>query len=275
MVSDDPQAIRAALVRLRAEMDVIVATGGLGPDRGRPHRRRRGRAARPSGRTADETVARCDEEAVLDARLRDDAQQPAPGARSPTGRRRCPTRPGSRPASWSRWAAREAFFLPGVPREMEKMFDGRGDAAPGAPLTERGGPRAGDAHLAPLRHGRVAHRSPAGRDPDGRRGRDAALPHREPGEPRQAGGARAADGRGARDRRARRRRAAQAHRPRHLRRRRRDLPAARWRKALRAQEATLAFAESCTGGLAGELVTVGAGGVALLPRRASSPTPTR
>ena len=30
-MSDDPQAIRAALVRLRAEMDVIVATGGLGP----------------------------------------------------------------------------------------------------------------------------------------------------------------------------------------------------------------------------------------------------
>src|SRR5215510_7866390 len=31
VVSDDPQAIRTALVRLRAEMDVIVATGGLGP----------------------------------------------------------------------------------------------------------------------------------------------------------------------------------------------------------------------------------------------------
>ena len=31
VVSDDPQAIRTALVRLRAEIDVIVATGGLGP----------------------------------------------------------------------------------------------------------------------------------------------------------------------------------------------------------------------------------------------------
>src|SRR5678809_1176154 len=31
VVSDDPQAIRTALVRLRAEMDVIIATGGLGP----------------------------------------------------------------------------------------------------------------------------------------------------------------------------------------------------------------------------------------------------
>ena len=29
--SDDPQAIRRALVRLRAEADIIVATGGLGP----------------------------------------------------------------------------------------------------------------------------------------------------------------------------------------------------------------------------------------------------
>src|SRR4051812_8180736 len=31
VVSDDPPAIRATLVRLRATMDVIVATGGLGP----------------------------------------------------------------------------------------------------------------------------------------------------------------------------------------------------------------------------------------------------
>ena len=31
VVSDDPQSIRSALVRLRAEMDVIIATGGLGP----------------------------------------------------------------------------------------------------------------------------------------------------------------------------------------------------------------------------------------------------
>src|SRR3954469_9299778 len=31
VVSDDPTAIRAALVRLRAEVDVIVVTGGLGP----------------------------------------------------------------------------------------------------------------------------------------------------------------------------------------------------------------------------------------------------
>src|SRR5579863_9134854 len=31
VVSDDPVDIRAALVRLRANVDVIVATGGLGP----------------------------------------------------------------------------------------------------------------------------------------------------------------------------------------------------------------------------------------------------
>src|SRR5947207_15605496 len=31
VVSDDPVDIRAALVRLRAQVDVIVATGGLGP----------------------------------------------------------------------------------------------------------------------------------------------------------------------------------------------------------------------------------------------------
>ena len=31
VVSDDPTAIRTALVRLRAEVDVVIATGGLGP----------------------------------------------------------------------------------------------------------------------------------------------------------------------------------------------------------------------------------------------------
>src|SRR6516165_5276682 len=31
VVSDDPQAMRTALVRLRAEVDVIITTGGLGP----------------------------------------------------------------------------------------------------------------------------------------------------------------------------------------------------------------------------------------------------
>ena len=31
VVSDDPQALRSALVRLRAEVDIIIATGGLGP----------------------------------------------------------------------------------------------------------------------------------------------------------------------------------------------------------------------------------------------------
>ena len=31
VVSDEPTAIRSALIRLRAEVDVILATGGLGP----------------------------------------------------------------------------------------------------------------------------------------------------------------------------------------------------------------------------------------------------
>src|SRR3954451_24958521 len=31
VLSDAPQSIRPALVRLRAEMDVVIATGGLGP----------------------------------------------------------------------------------------------------------------------------------------------------------------------------------------------------------------------------------------------------
>ena len=53
-------------------------------------------------------------------------------------------------------------------------------------------------------------------------------------------------------------RATQAHRPRHLRCRRRAFPQA-VAKSLKAQEATLAIAESCTGGLAGELVSTESG----------------
>ena len=46
-------------------------------------------------------------------------------------------------------------------------------------------------------------------------------------------------------------------------------------KSLRAQEATVAFAESCTGGLAGELVTSESGATRASSAAASSPTPTR
>ena len=78
VVSDDPQSIRTALVRLRAEMDVVIATGGLGPTE---DDRTVDVVAEllVTGTSPGRAVARCDEEALLDARLRADAQQPASG----------------------------------------------------------------------------------------------------------------------------------------------------------------------------------------------------
>ena len=97
--------------------------------------------------------------------------------RIPTGAQALPNTAGIAPGFVVPLGAREAFFLPGVPREMEKMFIDEVMPRLAGALAETGGPRAGDPHLAPVRHGRVAHRPPAGRDPDRHRWRHAALPH--------------------------------------------------------------------------------------------------
>src|SRR6478735_8610170 len=94
VVSDDPQAIRSALVRLRAEMDVVIATGGLGP-------------------TEDDRTVDVGSE-LTPNNLRQ--------VRIPNGTRALPNTAGIAPGFVVPLGTAEAFFLPGVPREMEKMF---------------------------------------------------------------------------------------------------------------------------------------------------------
>ena len=185
--------------------------------------------------------------------------------RVPNGAQALPNAAGIAPGFVVRLGGAEAFFLPGVPREMEKIFTDEVVPRLKRQLAEAGRAGAGRAHLAPLRDGRVAHRSPPGRDPDRRRRRHAALPDLDARQPRQAGGARRRCRRG-RARRSRRStpRSASGSAPASTA----STARRSWRavsKALRAQEATLAFAESCTGGLAGELVTSESGATTLLP----------
>ena len=162
--ADDGRRSAAALVRLRAEVDVIVATGGLGPtedDRtvdvvaellGDRHRRRR---ASPSAM----------EKRFADPRLRDDAEQPAPGAGPERRAGRSRTRPGSRRASRSRSAARRPTSCRACRARWRRSSADEVAAPARAPAGRAGDAAAGRADLARLRHGRVAHRSPAGRAP--------------------------------------------------------------------------------------------------------------
>ena len=118
-----PRAARVGLPRRRsARADVVIATGGLGPDRGRPHPRGGGRgpgrAARPRRR---------------DRRGPAGALRPLrPGhVRRPTrsrptssrARRRSPTRGAPRPGSVLEHEGRLLVLLPGPPGEMKPMFD--------------------------------------------------------------------------------------------------------------------------------------------------------
>ena len=266
--------IRAALVRLRAEVDVIVATGGLGPTE--------------DDRTVDvvaellATGTHADEPSLeaMKKRFSTHGFEMTPNnlrqVRVPNGAEALPNAAGIAPGFVVRArAAREAFFLPGVPREMEKMFTDEVLPRLARRLAETGRAAAGGAHLAPLRDGRVAHRPPPGRDPERHRGRDAALSDLDPGEPRQGGGARRRPDEARGDARARSTpRCASGSAPASTASTARPSVGA-VAKSLRAQEATLAFAESCTGGLGGRAGHVGGRAPAASSAAASSPTPTR
>ena len=121
-------------------MDVVIATGGLGPtedDRTVDvvaellgHRHVAGRA-----------VARGDEEALLDARLRDDAEQPASGARPERRRGAAQHGRASRPGFVvALGGARRVLPARRAARDGEDVRR-RGDAAAGAPAGRAGGPR--------------------------------------------------------------------------------------------------------------------------------------
>jgi nicotinamide-nucleotide amidase len=250
--SDDPQAIRRALVRLRAEVDIIVATGGLGPTE--------------DDRTVDVvadllgtgTVADEPSLGAMKKRFATHGFELTPNnlrqVRVPVGAQALANAAGIAPGFVVRLGSVEAYFLPGVPREMERMF--LDEVAPrlSRRMVELGGPPPavrtwhvygmGESHIDhrlagllngiegatlhfrtsnPVNHVKVVIRG-------GDAGEMRATLEKIDAELRKriGPGIYAIDGE--------------------------SFPTA-VSKALRAQGATLALAESCTGGLAGELVT--------------------
>jgi nicotinamide-nucleotide amidase len=256
VVSDDPQAIRAALVRLRAEADVIVVTGGLGPTE--------------DDRTVDvvaellATGTHADEPSLeaMKKRFSTHGFEMTPNnlrqVRVPNGAEALPNAAGIAPGFALRLGGAEAFFLPGVPREMEKMFTDEVVPRLQHRLAETGGPLPATRtwHLYGMGESHIDHRLAGILS-----GVEGATLHFRTSNPvnhvklvvRLAD---PADAKATVDK-------VDAE----LRKRigpgiygidGETFPAA-VAKALRAQEATLAFAESCTGGLAGEIVTSEAG----------------
>src|SRR5882672_12474311 len=140
VVSDDPAEIRTALVRLRTTMDVVVATGGLGPTE--------------DDRTVDVvadlfgtgTVPDEPSLGAMKKRFSTHGFELTPNnlrpVRIPVGSKALPNTAGIAPGFVVRLGGAEAFFLPGVPREMERMF--LDEVAPrlSRRMAERGIPRA-------------------------------------------------------------------------------------------------------------------------------------
>jgi nicotinamide-nucleotide amidase len=120
VVSDDPVAIRAALVRLQNEVDVILATGGLGPTE--------------DDRTVDVVAEILSVEAAPHApsleamkkRFSAHGFEMTPNnlrqVRVPKGAEAMPNAAGIAPGFHVNLGEAEAFFLPGVPREMQRIF---------------------------------------------------------------------------------------------------------------------------------------------------------
>lgn len=256
VVSDDPRVIRAALVRLRAEVDVVVATGGLGPTE--------------DDRTVDVvadllgtgTVADEPSLGAMKKRFATHGFEMTPNnlrqVRVPVGAQALQNTAGIAPGFLIRFGTVEAYFLPGVPREMEKMFQEEVVPRLTRRMTEAGGPPPavrtwhvygmGESHidhrLAGLLTGiegatlhfrtsnPVNHVKVVVRNADAAEAR--ATLEKIDGELRKriGPGIYAVDGE--------------------------SFPSA-VAKSLRAQGATLAIAESCTGGMAGELITSEAG----------------
>jgi nicotinamide-nucleotide amidase len=252
VVSDDPQAIRSALVRLRAEAEVIVATGGLGPTE--------------DDRTVDVvaellatgTSADAPSLEAMKQRFSTHGFELTPNnlrqVRIPNGARALPNAAGIAPGFTVRLGAAEAFFLPGVPREMEKMFVDHVMPRLVHRLTELGGPPPATRtwHLYGMGESHIDHRLSGILA-----GIEGATLHFRTSNPvnhvklvvRHADAAEA--------------KATLEKVDTELRKRigpgiygvdGETFPSA-VAKALHAQQATLALAESCTGGLAAELIT--------------------
>lgn len=120
VVSDDPTDIRTALVRLRPGYDVVIATGGLGPTE--------------DDRTVDVVSDLLGVDSPADAASLEAMKQRfsthgfdmTPNnlrqVRVPAGGEALPNSAGIAPGFRIRLGGTEAYFLPGVAREMKEMF---------------------------------------------------------------------------------------------------------------------------------------------------------
>jgi nicotinamide-nucleotide amidase len=252
VVSDDQTAIRAALVRLRPEYDVIVATGGLGPTE--------------DDRTVDvvsdllgvDSPAHPASLEAMKQRFSTHGFEMTPNnlrqVRVPSGAEPLLNSAGIAPGFVIRVGGAEAYFLPGVPRELEKMFVEHVAPRLGRRLAELGGslPAVRTWHIYGMGESHIDHRLAGLLD-----NVEGATLHFRTAMPENHVKVVVRDQ--DRDR-------AQSHLERIEQELRKRIgpgiygidddtfPAALGR-ALTAQKATLALAESCTGGMAGELVT--------------------
>jgi nicotinamide-nucleotide amidase len=120
VVSDDAPAIKAALMRLQKEADVIIVTGGLGPTE--------------DDRTIDvvcellavEAIPHAPSLEAMKKRFSAHGFEMTPNnlrqVRVPKGAEALPNGAGIAPGFRVEMENAEAFFLPGVPREMERIY---------------------------------------------------------------------------------------------------------------------------------------------------------
>jgi nicotinamide-nucleotide amidase len=259
VVSDDPQSIRTALVRLRAEVDLIVATGGLGPTE--------------DDRTVDAiaellvTGTHADEPSLeaMKKRFATHGFEMTPNnlrqVRVPNGAQALPNAAGIAPGFVVRLGGAQAYFLPGVPREMEKIFTDEVLPRLRGALAESGvpAPAVRTWHLYGMGESHIDHRLAGILS-----GVEGATLHFRTAMPVNHVKlvVRAADAETAR--------ATVDRVDAEIRKRigpgiygvDGETFVGAMSRSLKAQEATLAFAESCTGGLAGELATSESGATA-------------
>jgi len=252
VVSDDPTAIRAALLRLRASIDVIIATGGLGPTE--------------DDRTVDvvadllgvDSPAHPASLEAMKQRFSTHGFELTPNnlrqVRVPQGGEALPNAAGIAPGFRINLGGAEGYFMPGVPREMERIYADHVAPAIAAAIGKAGGAAPaviiadyygmGESHIdhrlagilgqteGATLHFRTAfpenHVKLVLRDHDQERAQANLLRIETELRKRIGPGIYGIDGE--------------------------TFPQAVG-KALLAQEATLSIAESCTGGMAGEVLT--------------------
>jgi nicotinamide-nucleotide amidase len=252
VVSDEPQEIRGALLRLGAESDVILATGGLGPT--------------DDDRTVDVVAGLLEVATVVDepslasmrqafaARGYELTPNNLRQVRIPVGGEALSNAAGIAPGFRVSIGRADAFFMPGVPREMARIFADHVLSRLGARLAAADfpPPAVRTLHVYGMGESHIDHRL-AGLG-DGRLGVTihyrTAMPENHVKIVVRGPDAAANTGRLAElvDE-ARRRLGGVVYGV------DRDTFPLAVARALRAGGATLALAESCTGGYAGQLVT--------------------